>query len=148
MRCEVSHERLNYAARMREQGFRVTPQRQLILDAVCEGGGHTTFEEIYERVRAKTPVINRATVYRALDFFRRLRLVFSAEIEGHTVYEIAGQPHHHLLCRRCGGVEDLAGYHFDALAEHLFEAYGFRAELDHLVITGLCAQCLSANMED
>jgi Fe2+ or Zn2+ uptake regulation protein len=43
----MSHQKLNYANLLRERGYRFTPQRALILDAVSEGRGHTTIEEIY-----------------------------------------------------------------------------------------------------
>ena len=139
----MSHDRLECAAQMREQGFRVTPQRLLLLDAICEGNGHTTFDEIYERVKSKAPGINQATVYRSLDFLCELRLVVSADIEGHTVYEIAGEtPHHHLVCRNCGAVQDLADFHFEELQSHLLEEYGFKTNLDHMVVNGLCAECM------
>ena len=139
----MSHDRSECAAQMRDLGFRVTPQRMLLLDAICEGNGHTTFDEIYERVKLKAPGINQATVYRALDFLCELRLVVSADIEGHTVYEIAGEtPHHHLVCRACGAVQELANYHFQVLRDHLLMEHGFRADLDHLAINGLCARCV------
>jgi len=126
----------------------VTPQRLLLLDAICEGNGHTTFEEIYERVKAKAPGINQATVYRALDFLCELRLVVSAEIEGRTVYEIAGEaPHHHLICRGCGAVQGLGDFHLDKLRDHLIQDHCFRADLDHMVITGLCAKCMQAESQ-
>jgi len=138
----MSHDRSECATQMREQGYRVTPQRLLLLDAVCEGNGHTTLDEIYERVKAKAPGINQATVYRTLDFLCELRLVVSAEIEGHTVYEIAEKtPHHHLVCRGCGTVQVLADFHFQELRVHLLEEHSFRADLDHLAINGLCAGC-------
>ena len=63
----------DWASRMRDHGFRVTPQRQLILEAIYESGGHTTPEEIYERVHAKAPAVNLATIYRTVDFLRELR---------------------------------------------------------------------------
>ena len=139
----MSHDRSECAAQMRHLGFRVTPQRMLLLDAICEGDGHTTFDEVYERVRAKAPGINQATVYRALDFLCELRLVVSADIEGHTVYEIAGEtPHHHLVCRDCGAVQELADFHFQVFRDHLLMEHGFRADLDHLAINGLCAKCM------
>jgi len=139
----MSHDRLECAAQMREQGFRVTPQRLLLLDAICEGNGHTTFDEIYKRVKSKAPGINQATVYRSLDFLCELRLVVSADIEGRTVYEIAGEtPHHHLVCRKCGAVQDLADFHFEELRSHLLEEHGFKTDLDHMVLNGLCAGCM------
>lgn len=138
----MSHVQQNYAQRIREQGFRLTPQRQHILDALCEAGGHATATEVYERVQLISPAINRATVYRALSFFCDLRLVVSSEIGGKVVYEIADPtPHHHLVCRCCGGVEPLGDHHFQELAKHLSAEHGFEAEMDHLTISGVCAQC-------
>jgi Fur family ferric uptake transcriptional regulator len=142
----MSHDLSECATQIREHGFRVTPQRMLLLDAICEGNGHTTLDEIYERVKTKAPGINQATVYRSLDFLCELRLVVSAEIEGHRVYEIASEiPHHHLVCRGCGSSQDLTDYHFQELRDHLLEVHGFKADLDHLVITGLCAKCMEEN---
>jgi Fur family ferric uptake transcriptional regulator len=138
----MSHNQSECAAQIRDQGFRVTPQRMLLLDAVCEANGHTTFDEVYERVKTKAPGINPATVYRTLDFLCDLRLVVSAEIDGKTVYEIAEEtPHHHLVCRRCGSIQKLTDYHFHDLRAHLLAEHGFQADLDHVAITGLCAQC-------
>jgi len=139
----MSHNQLECASQMRERGFRVTPQRMLLLDAICEGKGHTTFDEICERVKAKAPGINQATIYRTLDFLCELRMVVSAEIEGRTMYEIAREtPHHHLVCRRCGMVQELGNYHLRELRDHLLETHRFQADLDHLVITGLCDRCI------
>jgi len=138
----MSHDRSECATQIREHGFRVTPQRMLLLDAICEGNGHTTLDEIYERVKAKAPGINQTTVYRTLDFLCELRMVVSAEIEGHTVYEIAsGTPHHHLVCRSCGSSHELTDYHFHELRDHLLQEHGFKADLDHLAITGVCKKC-------
>ena len=141
----MSHDRTECAVQIREQGFRVTPQRLLLLDAICEGNGHTTFDEIYRRVRSKAPGINQATVYRTLDFLCDLRLVVSADVEGHTVYEIASEtPHHQLICQVCGADFELPDYHFHELRSHLLEEHGFEADIDHLVIAGLCPNCLKS----
>lgn len=142
----MSHDRLECATWMREHGFRVTPQRMLLLDAICEGKGHTTFDEIYDRVKAKAPGINQATVYRTLDFLCELRLIVSAEIDGRTVYEIAaGTPHHHLVCRRCGAAQGLADFHLHELRAHLLQEHEFKADINHLVISGLCAKCMKSD---
>jgi len=142
----MSHQQLDYRARMRESGFRVTPQRQLILDAICEGGGHTTLPDIYARVHAKAPDISRATVYRALDFFCKLGLVVAADIGGeHTVYEIAGATrHHHLACRKCGKVEQIDLQTMEALFVTVEREQGFKVDMDHIVLLGICKRCLAA----
>ncbi len=138
----MSHYRWDYAALMRERGFRVTPQRELILDAICEGDGHTTPDEIYARVRAKTPHVNRATVYRNLDFLCEMRLVVAAQIGGHMVYEIAGDtPHHHLICRNCDRVEQISHETVKALFDKIEREQKFTVDMDHLALFGLCQKC-------
>jgi Fur family ferric uptake transcriptional regulator len=141
----MSHTRWDYARLMRESGFRVTPQRQLILDAICAGGGHTTLDEIYARVRARSNAVNRATVYRTLDFLCRLRLVVAAEIGGRTVYEIAGDaPHHHVVCRVCGALEELNPGAMRALVAHVERQQCFYIDMDHLTLSGVCKRCYAA----
>lgn len=138
----MSHQRWDYAALMRERGFRVTLQRQMILDAICSGDGHTTPDEIYARVRVKTPHLNRATVYRNLDFLCEMRLVVAAQIGGHMVYEIAGDaPHHHLVCRNCDKVELISHATVKALFDKIEREQKFRVDMDHLALFGLCQKC-------
>ncbi len=143
----MSHQHLDYRARMRASGFRVTPLRQLILDAICEGGGHTTLPDIYARVRAKAPDISRATVYRALDFFCQLGLVVAADIGGeHTVYEIAGSTrHHHLACRQCGQVEQVDPGIMETLFAQVESEQGFKVDMDHVVLMGICKRCVAVS---
>lgn len=139
----MSHDRLNYAEKIRERGFRLTPQRKLILDAVCEGGGHTSFDEIYARVQAKAPTINQATVYRTLDFMCQMQLVVAANIGGCQVYEIASlPPHHHLVCRACGRIESLDHETVTGLFAQIERERQFKVDMNHLVLFGLCQECL------
>ena len=141
----MSHTTLNLAATLHDRGARLTPQRQIILDALCASGGHVTVAELYERVHVDFPAIDRSTVYRALEFFAELELVSAAEMGGATVYEIAPQEgeceHHHLVCRACGDVVHAPGAAFDALAARLAADYGFAADLGSLTIHGLCREC-------
>jgi Fur family ferric uptake transcriptional regulator len=139
----MSHQRWDYAALMRQRGFRVTPQRQLILDAICEGDGHTTLEEIYQRVQAKSPCINRTTIYRNLSFLCELRLVVAADVGGgHLVYEIAGEtPHHHLVCRKCGKIDQISHETVKGFFDKLEREQRFMVETDHLALFGLCSKC-------
>lgn len=139
----MTHQTLDLAHRIRAGGYRLTPQRQIILDALCVMGGHVTVGELFERVHAAFPAIDRSTVYRALDFFGELGLVCSAEVAGATVYEIARAegPHHHLVCRDCGEVAHVPGEAFEILADRLASEHGFAADLDGLTIAGRCREC-------
>jgi Fe2+ or Zn2+ uptake regulation protein len=141
------HNTLNYAEHLRAHGFRLTPQREMILDAVCEGGGPTHLEDIVARVQAKSPAVNLSTVYRALHFFSEMELVVAAEVDGRKVYEIApGIPYHRLICRRCGGVIPLDHHEAEAFLALVTEHYGFVLDACHLALSGLCRDC--ARLED
>jgi Fur family transcriptional regulator, ferric uptake regulator len=141
----VSHHTRDYSIVLHQRGFRLTPQRQFILDAICDGHGHTTVDEILERVQAKAPAVNRATVYRTLDFLCEQRLVVAANIGRQTVYEIASkEPHHHLVCLKCGRQEQLAHSLVKPFFAKVGRAYGFSVETNHLALFGLCRQCQAA----
>ncbi|HET7087977.1 MAG TPA: Fur family transcriptional regulator [Anaerolineae bacterium] len=144
----MTHFNVNYAALMRKRGFRVTPQRQVILDAICEGGGHTTPEEIYRRVHAKAPAINRATVYRTLDFLCELHLVVAMRVGDQAYYEIAGEtPHHHLVCRACGAMIALDNALLEGLVASIDKKHHFYVDMDHVGLFGLCEDCRRAESQ-
>ncbi|MFN8487340.1 MAG: Fur family transcriptional regulator [Caldilineaceae bacterium] len=138
----MTHHTSDYLTLLRDRGFRVTPQRQMILDAICESGGHTTPEEIYERVHAKAPAVNLATVYRTVTFLSELRLITEMHVSGKTYYEIAGEaPHHHLVCRKCGHTEQIDHATIAELFERIALEQQFKVETDHLALVGLCKHC-------
>lgn len=132
-----------YIQLMRARGFRATPQRQMILAEVMAGGGHHTLEEIYQRVHRLTPTLNRATIYRALDFFCELRILVAADIGGgHWVYELAGdEPHHHLICRTCGAVCQIPHSSVEEFYNFIKSEHAFSLDMDHMALFGLCQEC-------
>lgn len=139
----MTHHTLDYARRIRERGYRLTPQRQLILDAVCACQRHCTIDEIYEYVRARIPTISLATIYRTLDFLCEMRLVVAASLGGRqVVYEIAGtQPHHHLVCRNCGATYEIGDDLMQAFFRQIEAQRDFRVDMDHVALFGLCSHC-------
>lgn len=133
-------------ARMRARGRRVTAQRQLILDAIGAAGGHVTPNEIFRRVSAKASAVNRATVYRNLDFLCDVRLVVAVQIGGRMYYETAGvPPHHHLVCRNCDSVEEISHQTVKALFDKVEREQSFFIDMDHLALFGLCKKCREAD---
>lgn len=138
----MTHNTQNFEERIREQGHRFTLQRKIILDTLCEIGTHATANEIYEKIILTAPTINRATVYRGLSFFCELNLLVSGKIEGKTIYEIASPtPHHHLICTQCGHVGILPDRYVQGLINQLIEEHQFKPDIEHLTISGLCAEC-------
>lgn len=127
---------------LRSQGYRLTPQRLMILDAVQQAGDHVTPEQVYETVHRQNPAVSRATIYRTLDFLCERRLVTAMRWGGQTYYEIAGAtPHHHVICRTCGQVEELDIQLVEAFVESVWRKQRFTIDMDHIAVFGLCRQC-------
>ncbi len=139
----MSHESMNWEQVLWAAGHRVTPQRARILDAVCAAGGHTTLGEIYARASRDDAAIDRSTVYRALHLFVELGLVFAADTgDGETAYEIRRpQPHHHLVCRRCGAEQEIDDAVVRAMTREIARRHAFHVTTGHLVLFGTCARC-------
>jgi Fur family ferric uptake transcriptional regulator len=130
---------------LRQQGYRLTPQREMIVEAVAHAGRHVTAEEIHEQVRTRTSAINVATVYRTLDLLVELGLISRTDFgAGKVSYAspIHG-PHCHLVCRRCGCVIEADCDVIKALERQIETQYGFAAEMHHFAVSGLCAECKS-----
>lgn len=132
---------------IKERGYRLTPQRQMILDVLHEAGGHCTPEEVYQRVQCKSSAINRTTVYRTLEFLVTLGLVSTAHVQDNQViYELAtDHPHHHLVCQRCNAVEVIDHEVIAAMFAGLEKESGYKINSDHLVLFGICPHCQIAH---
>ena len=129
--------------RLRAQGHRLTPQRDMILLAVHDAGGHVSAEEVHQQVLAQNPQVDLSTVYRTLELLMEMGIVYRSDMgDGTSRYELAEEEmHHHLVCRRCGQVIDLSHDVLEPLEERLLADCGFAADLKHVVFQGLCETC-------
>ncbi|MCP4359295.1 MAG: transcriptional repressor [Chloroflexi bacterium] len=139
----MSHDMTAIASQLRQAGYRVTPQRQLILDAICVLGGHVTPEEVYEQVKTITPSLNRATVYRTLHFLSEQRIITVTQLrDGRFRYELAGKkPHHHLVCQQCGDSIEIPHTMLNQFYSQMETDYDFTIDMNHISFFGFCAQC-------
>ena len=89
---------------LKERGHRLTPQRQLILEAIEAAEGHVSAESVHARVAAQFPQVNISTVYRTLELLQNLGLVTHTHFDdGIALYHLAEDSHHqHMVCRQCG----------------------------------------------
>ena len=128
---------------LQELGYRLTPQRQLILTAIHESDDHISAEEIHARVCAQYPHINVSTVYRTLELLKNLGLVTETDLDsGRCRYHYADKGHHHhLICERCNAIIDVDESLFLPIQHTLLMEYGFRANMNHLTIFGRCQKC-------
>ena len=128
---------------LRTMGYRITPQWEMIVEAIAHANGHVTAEEIYAQVKERTRYVNLATVYRTLELLVEKGLSSRADLwDGRVVYATMRHgPHIHLVCRQCGGIFLADNNLLEKLGEHLSSKYDFTADLGHLSIAGLCADC-------
>jgi len=131
-----------FAVQLHSHGYRLTPQRQMILEAVQQADDHVTPDDVYETVHQQNPVISRATIYRTLDFLCEMRLIHAMHWGGQMYYEIAGdEPHHHLICRACGGMEACEHDLLQTLFAVVMKKHRFTVDMDHIALFGLCQHC-------
>ena len=131
------------AGKLSEQGYRLTPQRLMVLSAIENSDDHISAEEIYAQIVAKYPSVNISTVYRTLELLKRLGLVTETDLgEGRVRYHPAEKGHHHhLVCRECGAIIDLDESLIAPLKSAWLQEYKFNADLRHLAILGCCVNC-------
>jgi Fur family ferric uptake transcriptional regulator len=129
-------------ATLREQGYRLTPQRNLIWEVLRDAGRHMTAEEVAAEVRRTLPDVNLSTVYRTLELLVSLDLVVETRLEGvASYYEVSPEPeHHHFVCTRCGAV----GHFGDELLRPVHDELGRRGfAVGQIQVTafGCCRGC-------
>src|SRR6266446_5961389 len=127
---------------LRSRGYRVTPQRQLVLEAINKLE-HATPEDICAEVRETARGVNISTVYRTLELLEDLGLVTHTHL-GHgppTYHAATDDEHVHLVCRVCGKVTETAPEVVADVVAALRDTEGFHADVGHLAIFGTCRDC-------
>ena len=129
---------------LKSNGYRLTPQRRMILDVIHEADGHLTAEEIIEYVEARVEGVNKSTIYRTLDLLEELGCVYRSRLGDHSIYHHAeAGHHHHIVCRACGKSVDLDDDLFAPVEKSVREKCGFHVGFAHVVMRGLCSECYS-----
>lgn len=132
----------DWERRLRDHGFRITPQRQLVLEAV-EHLRHGTPEEILFEVQRTASGVNLSTVYRTLEVLEEVGLVTHAHI-GHgapTYHAVDDHVHIHLVCDRCKAVMSVDSEVAKSMVDNLRADHGFETDISHVSIHGTCAKC-------
>jgi Fur family ferric uptake transcriptional regulator len=132
----------DWQAELRARGYRLTPQRQLVLEAVGTLG-HATPEEIAAAVRKTASGVNISTVYRTLELLEELGLVQHTHLgHGAPTYSVATDDDHvHLVCRDCGGVDEVTSDVVEDVVRRLSAERGFTVDVGHFAVFGRCRAC-------
>src|SRR5918994_3824865 len=117
------------ATALRERGYRVTPQRLAVYSSLVDLGRHVPAERLLEAVSERVPGVSLPTVYSALEALEDAGLVRRvAAGRGPALYDAGTPDHHHLVCRRCGRVEDLEADLPLGAVDNLASRCGFAAD--------------------
>ncbi len=121
----------------------MTAQRRVIAEILAGEHVHLSAEEIFQRAVARLPEISRATVYNTLKKLTELGelLEVSSDERAKRYDPNASDPHHHLICQRCGLIRDVHPTGQGHLSLPSRERYGFQVTGVGIVFRGLCPSC-------
>lgn len=131
---------------LKEHGLKATAPRLKILELMESSQiRHLSAEDIYKLLINSQFEIGLATVYRVLTQFESAGIVIRHHFEeGHSVFELAGEAHHdHIVCVRCGRVEEFHDYEIENRQRMVAERLGFELTDHNLNMYGLCLSCKS-----
>ncbi|HEY6567554.1 MAG TPA: Fur family transcriptional regulator [Actinomycetota bacterium] len=127
---------------LRSKGLRMTPQRRAIVTEVMRTKGHISPTDIARTVQGEMPGVNASTVYRTLTLLEEVGVLSHSHLETGAEYHKADEAEHvHLTCARCGKDDSLSLREAKSLQDLIQRHHGFRADLTHFAITGLCERC-------
>lgn len=137
---------MDVAHRLRDSGYRLTPQRQLVWDALRQADQHLTAEDIHGAVTKIVPDFNLTSVYRTLSLLAELGLVKEVRLVNAKAHWELAHPddEFHLVCRTCGVVTHHQGSLVQDVRAHLTDSHGFTPERVDLVVHGVCAGCAAS----
>lgn len=126
---------------LRERGMRVTSQRVLVHRALTELDRHVTADELLDAVSDRLPNVSLPTIYATLDLLEELGIVRRVQRAGTTLFDPRTDPHHHLICSKCGSIEDLDSVLDTSAIKRAATKHGFAQERVEAVVHGVCASC-------
>lgn len=136
------------AALLKQQGYKLTPQRRAVLNAIADSHEHLTPAALYERVHQECPGIGLVTVYRTLEVLAQLGVICEVHAGGNCRSYLMRRPsehHHHLICSGCGAVVDFSHCDLGELEQRLAQETGFEIECHLLEFLGHCRRCLGTD---
>jgi Fur family ferric uptake transcriptional regulator len=132
---------------MASNGLHTTNQRRAIAAAFFELPGHHTLEEFYKHVLQHDESIGQTTVYRTLKLLCDAGLATETHfVDGVARYEVSlpDDHHDHMVCLRCGKVEEIYNQKIEAIQRDIAWKSGFTLTGHVHNLYGVCAQCMQA----
>ncbi|WP_457745544.1 Fur family transcriptional regulator [Sulfurimonas sp.] len=130
----------NYTDILRAHNLKATPQRLEIANAL-NVNGHMSIERLYETLLRKFNSISLATIYKNINLMLEAHFIQEVKIPNtKSVYELTKEAHSHLVCDKCGKVEDIS-LELSSVVQLVNAKSSFNIEKVDLVFSGLCTNC-------
>ena len=127
---------------LRERGLRATSQRVVMHRLLRDRDRHVSAEELLAEAGERLPGVSLPTVYATLELFEQLGVVRRVNGGGGTLlWDTRTDSHHHMICRRCGRIEDMETPLDLERARRSAARTGFEPDRAEVVVSGLCARC-------
>jgi Fe2+ or Zn2+ uptake regulation protein len=127
---------------LRERGQRATSQRVVMHRLLRERDRHVSAEELLSEAGEQLPGVSLPTVYATLELFEQLGIVRRVNGGGgRLLWDTRAETHHHMICRRCGRIEDMDTPLDLDRARRSAARSGFQPDRAEVVVSGLCADC-------
>ncbi|MGO9315318.1 MAG: Fur family transcriptional regulator [Syntrophobacteraceae bacterium] len=129
--------------KLRERGYRITPQRLAILKILAESNGHPGAEDVYGLVKTDFPTTTIATVYKTLAVLKSLGEVLELEFSSdYNRYDGKKPgPHPHLICIKCKRIVDPDLESLTEMTAKLASQTGYKLISHRLDFYGICTEC-------
>lgn len=137
----------NYMNSLKKEGYKLTYQREVILNIIMENkDDHLSCDDIYSMVSKDYPKIGLATIYRTLQLFEKLNIVYKINFDdGFSRYELnhgtEDHHHHHLICLKCGKVMEVKLDLLDSLEKEIEKDGKFTIANHNVKFYGYCNGC-------
>ena len=119
-----------------------TPARSAITEFLSKAETPVDVKQIINFLRVKNLNTNKVTVYRIMDFFYKNGIVDRLEFqEGKFRYEVKKEDHHHLICQKCGRIEDVSDNFIENFEKIISKKKGFLVKSHSLEFFGICKNC-------
>jgi Fur family ferric uptake transcriptional regulator len=138
---------------LKKKGVRLTRQRQILLELIDQSGRHLDAEGLFQLAKARDPKLNRVTVYRTLKMLKQGGLVDELDLmhftgDAHFYETRLKQEHAHVICLRCGKVEEFFGEPLQRLKQRIEAHFGFQVVLARTEVGGFCSHCQALRRQE
>jgi Fur family peroxide stress response transcriptional regulator len=127
---------------LKEQEFRLTPQRVELVRLIAVSEGHPSVNQLYTKIKRQFPTISLATVYKTISLLKEINQVLEIDLRNDSHYDgNRPQPHSHLICVKCNKIIDAEMALDHESLRILEQASGYKILSPHILLNGLCPDC-------